>query len=139
MVTDSQGEKVSSDFVDEASDGDGRDAAETQKLFEQLAAKWKQETAHLSSPPAIAEHPAYQEIIGMGEKAIPLILRDLQETRDQWFWALRSITGESPIRPEDRGNIDAMANTWVDWGIQRRYISKADSGFRRGEFDGSSP
>ena len=121
MVTDSQGEKVSSDFVDEALDRDGRDAAETLRLFERLTAEWKRETAHLSSPPAIAEHPAYQEIIGMGEKAIPLILRDLQQTGGQWFRALRSITGESPIQPEDRGNIDAMAKAWVDWGKQHQY------------------
>ena len=122
MVTDSQGEKVSSDFLGEARDGDALDSAETQRLFERLTVEWKQETAHLSSPAAIAEHPAYQEIIGMGERAIPLILRDLQQTRDQWFRALRTIAKESPIRPEDRGNVDAMASAWVDWGKKRRYI-----------------
>lgn len=124
MVTDSQGEKVRSDFMGD-SRGDSHDAEETLRLFERLTAEWKQETAHLSSPAAIAGHPAYQEIIGMGEKAIPLILQDLQQAGGQWFRALRSISGESPIRPEDRGNIAAMARAWVDWGIQRRYIGKA--------------
>ena len=52
----------------------------------------------------IAEHRAYQEIIGNGgKKAIPLILEDLKEAQAQWFWALRSIARESPVRPEERG------------------------------------
>ncbi len=58
----------------------------------------------------------------MGKEAIPLILRDLEETRAQWFWALSSIAGESPIRPEDRGDVDAMTAAWLDWGKRRRYI-----------------
>ena len=90
--------------------------------FTRLAAKWKQKTAHLSSPGMIAEHPAYQEIVGMGPDVIPLILRDLKEAPAQWFWALRSITGESPIRPEDRGDIDAMRVAWLDWGERYQYI-----------------
>ena len=101
---------------------DVRASAETQAEFEQLAAEWKQETAHLSSPNMIAEHRAYQEIIGMGQEAIPLILRDLQQTQAQWFWALRSIARESPIQPEDRGDVDAMTVAWLDWGKRHRYI-----------------
>ena len=101
---------------------DVRALTETQAEFEQLAAEWKQETAHLSSPNMIAEHRAYQEIIGMGQEAIPLILRDLQQTQAQWFWALRSIARESPIQPEDRGDVDAMTVAWLDWGKRHRYI-----------------
>ena len=101
---------------------DVRASTETQAEFEQLAAKWKQETAHLSSPNMIAEHRAYQEIIGMGQEAIHLILRDLQQTQAQWFWALRSIARESPIQPEDRGDVDAMTVAWLDWGKRHRYI-----------------
>ena len=70
----------------------------------------------------IASHPAYQKIIGMGQEAIPLILQDLKATKAQWFWALRSIAGESPIRPQDRGDIDAMTDAWLAWGKRRRYI-----------------
>lgn len=90
--------------------------------FERLAAEWKQETAHLSSVVAIAEHRAYQEIIAMGNEAIPFILRDLKESPAQWFWALRSIAGESPVHPEDRGDIDAMTAAWLDWGVRNLYI-----------------
>ena len=94
----------------------------TRDEFERLAAEWKQETAHLSSPSTIAEHRAYQEIIGMGKEAIPLILQDLEESQAQWFWALRSIARESPVRPVDRGDVDAMTAAWMCWGKSRRYI-----------------
>ena len=90
--------------------------------FQRLAAEWKQETAHLSSPVIIAEHRAYQAIIAMGKDAIPFILRDLEESPSQWFWALKSIVGESPVRPEHRGDLDAMAAAWLDWGRRNLYI-----------------
>ena len=93
--------------------------ADVQAEFERLATEWKRETAQLSSPGAISEHRAYQEIIGMGKDAIPLILRDLEDSRAQWFWALRSIAGESPVRAEDRGDIAAMTDAWLGWGKDR--------------------
>ena len=100
----------------------GTVVADKHAEFERLATEWKQETAHLSSPSAIAEHRAYQAIIGMGKEVIPLILRDLENSRAQWFWALRSIAGESPVRAEDRGDIRAMTDAWLNWGRDRRYI-----------------
>ena len=96
-------------------------AMQLQIEFERLSAEWKRETAHLSSVKEIAQHRSYQAIIGMGEQAIPFILRDLEATHVQWFWALRSITGESPVQPEDRGDVQAMAATWLDWGKDRHY------------------
>ena len=97
-------------------------ASELQAEFDALAAKWQADTEFVSSPVTIAEHPAYQEIIGMGPEAIPMILRNLQETQAQWFWALRSIAGESPVKPEHRGDVDAMTADWLDWGRRRRYF-----------------
>ena len=93
-----------------------------QAEFDLLAAKWQEETQYVSSPNTIAEHPAYQEIVGMGKHAIPMILQNLQETQAQWFWALRSIAGESPVKPENHGDIDAMTADWLDWGKRHRYI-----------------
>lgn len=90
--------------------------------FQRLATEWKQETAHLSSSVMIAEHRAYKEIIEMGEDAIPFILRDLEESPSQWFWALRSIAKESPVRPENRGDVDAMTAAWLDWGRRHLYV-----------------
>ena len=98
------------------------DTADLQREFEQLAAEWQRETAHLSSTSAIAQHPSYQAIVEIGSEAIPLILRNLEVTHSQWFQALRAITQESPVRPEDRGDVGAMTNAWLDWGKRRYYI-----------------
>ena len=108
--------------IDVAALADVSARAEARAAFDQLASEWQRETAHLSSPAAIAEHNAYQEIIGMGEDAIPWILRDLEATHSQWFWALRCIARESPVKPEDRGDIEAMTTAWLDWGKRHRYI-----------------
>ena len=101
-----------------------RDWEEMSRLsqrFEALAAEWRRETGHLSLMSDIVLHTAYQQIIGMGKPAIALILQDLQHQPDHWFWALRSITGENPIQPEDRGRLAQMAAAWLAWGRQHGY------------------
>lgn len=90
--------------------------------FERLASDWQRETTHISSVSDIARHRSYRAIIEMGEEAIPLVLRDLKATHDQWFRALRAITGESPVSREDRGDVKAMTTAWLDWGKRRHYI-----------------
>ena len=85
-------------------------------LFQELAAKWREETAFLSSTTDIATHPAYQRIIGFGPQAIPLILGELAKKPEHWFWALMAITGENPVPPSDQGKVQAMANAWLAWG-----------------------
>jgi hypothetical protein len=94
-------------------------ARSTRELeFLRLAADWKTDTADESSPTRVAMHPAYQRIIGMGPVALPWILADLEVTHDDWFWALRAISGQDPVAPEDRGYIDRMARSWVRWGMR---------------------
>lgn len=83
--------------------------------FHRLASRWRTDTAFQSSVHQMATHPAYQEIIGMGRDAIPLILRELERDADHWFWALRSITGIDPVPPANRGNVREMANAWLSW------------------------
>ncbi len=78
-------------------------AAEVEQRFQELARQWKDETLVLSSITAMATHPAYQQIIGMGKDAVPLILAELKQQPAHWFWALRAITGEDPVPPQDRG------------------------------------
>jgi hypothetical protein len=89
--------------------------------FEALATQWRRETRHLSLMNDIVLNPAYQQIIGMGKPAIALILEDLKQQPEHWFWALRSITGENPIRPEDRGRLLQMTEAWLEWGRQHGY------------------
>lgn len=92
------------------------------RRFATLAARWHDETAVLSSVSQMAMHPAYQEVIGMGQTAVPLILRELQKKPDHWFWALRAITGEDPIGLEERGKVRAMAAAWIQWGTGHGHL-----------------
>jgi hypothetical protein len=86
--------------------------------FAELAARWRADCEFLSSPPEMAKHPAYREIIAMGEPAIRLILAELEARPALWFEALRALTGEDPVPPEARGNVRAMAGAWLEWGRQ---------------------
>jgi hypothetical protein len=70
--------------------------------FRRLADIWERATGHLSSMKAASEHPAYQEIIGLGPEVVPLLLRDLQDKERHWFIALRTITGGQPC-PQGSG------------------------------------
>jgi hypothetical protein len=70
----------------------------------------------------MAAIPEYLRIIGLGERAIPLILEDLRKTPDHWFVALHAITGVSPVPEESRGRIDEMAKAWIIWGEQSGYL-----------------
>jgi len=86
--------------------------------FQNLIRQWRDERGAMSSITGAAMLPSYQSIIGMGEEALPLILAQLKSERDepdQWFWALRAITGANPVRPEDQGNFAKMAQAWLQW------------------------
>ncbi len=89
--------------------------------FTTLAARWRAETAWTSSVSQTVMHPAYQEIIGMGRDVVPYLLQALAQQPEHWFWALRAITGEDPVRPEQRGQIDAMTQAWLQWGREHGY------------------
>jgi len=91
--------------------------------FGLLAEQWHRDTGMLSSIPKKAMHPTYQRIIGMGDKAITPILKELQMQPDHWFWALTAITGENPVPEESVGNLRQMANAWIFWGRKRGYTS----------------
>jgi len=85
------------------------------RRFRDLVREWKEATIFTSSGTDMAMHPAYQQIIGMGMEAIPLILAELQREEDHWFWALKSITGADPVVLADRGNLPKMTDAWLHW------------------------
>lgn len=90
--------------------------------FDALATQWRAETGDLSSTTKRILHPAYQQIIGLGPTAVPVLLRELEHRPDHWFHALRAITSADPVRPEQRGDLDAMAGAWVEWGRSQGYL-----------------
>jgi hypothetical protein len=92
-------------------------ASETiEQRFRRLEATCTAETRFLSSYTEIVAHPAFREIIRMGEAVVPLMLRDLKEQPRLWVWALPQITGENPVPPEDSGNIARMSEAWLRSG-----------------------
>lgn len=85
------------------------------RKFSMLKSVWENDTIFSSSISEITNHPAYYAVIKLGREIIPLIIQDLQTTNNHWFYALEILTGENPIRPEHRGNIEQMKNDWIDW------------------------
>ena len=83
--------------------------------FLDLSKKWREETIFTSSMTEIVLNDAYQQIIGMGPDVLPYIFDDLQTKGGHWFWALRAITRENPVKPEDVGNIKRMTESWLEW------------------------
>jgi len=92
------------------------------RRFHDLVRQWKEATLYTSSGTEMALHPAYQQIIGIGKAAIPLILAELQREEDHWFWALKSITGDDPVAPGDRGQMPKMTDAWLGWARTNGYL-----------------
>jgi hypothetical protein len=91
--------------------------AETvERHFRQLEATWIAETRYSSSYTEKVGHPAFREIISLGQAVVPLMLQDLKEQPRLWVWALPEITGENPVPIEDAGNIARMSEAWLRWG-----------------------
>jgi len=91
--------------------------------FQRLALEWKEKSRYMSNVAQMAVLPSYLGIIGIGPDAIPLILEELRREPDHWFWALEAITQENPVPVEAAGNVKLMTQAWVDWGIQKGYLS----------------
>jgi hypothetical protein len=105
------------------SNGQTSDRTKLESLFQNLAAKWRKETAFFSFTQQRVLHPAYQRIIGLGWPAVPLILRDLQQKPEHWFWALQAITGEAPAR--EGSTFQTAVEAWLGWGRERGLLNHA--------------
>lgn len=92
-----------------------------QLVFETLASEWKEQVAGSSFVAEKTRHPAYQKIIEMGTVVVPFLLRELEQKPTHWFEALKAITGENPIQPEQRGRTKQMAQAWLKWGREQGY------------------
>ena len=92
------------------------------KRFEELADKWERDTVLLSNSSQATRHPAYREILHIGQPALPLILQRMQTHSGHWLHALHDITGADPVDPSDYGKIDAMMDAWLQWGERNGYV-----------------
>jgi hypothetical protein len=93
-----------------------------EERFSLLADQWRKETRFVSSSTELVLNSAYQQIVGMGRSALPLILRSLSSQGGHWFWALKHISGEDPLSPEDAGNYEKNREAWLAWGREHHYL-----------------
>ena len=89
--------------------------------FEILADEWIRERPRRADVAAMAKHPAYQQIIEMGDPAVGWLLGKLAEKPDHWFPALNRITGATPVPEQSQGKLEAMTEAWLSWGKANGY------------------
>jgi hypothetical protein len=92
------------------------------KQFQQLTQTWRSETNYLSNLGAAAENPAHQQIVKLGEEAIPLILEDYKKGGSWWALTLMEITGINLVTEEIAGKYDEVRDIWLTWGVENGYI-----------------
>jgi len=91
-----------------------------EQTFHRFAQKWRDETRGLSSPTRKLLNLNYLEILRLPpSKVVPLILRELEERPGDWFLALKLLTRENPVAPEDADNFRKVRETWLEWGKKK--------------------
>lgn len=83
--------------------------------FDLYNSTWQNETMFLSSISEITNNGAYRSIIDLGGDVVPLIIDDLLNSENHWFYALEAITGINPIKKEHRGDFNGMKSDWIEW------------------------
>ena len=90
--------------------------------FYAVLRRWESETAFLSDPDAITNHPSYRALVAHAKLVLPLILNELRLSPSPLVWVLEESLGASPYLPQDVGDIPAMAEAWIAWGERSGYI-----------------
>src|SRR5437879_1800013 len=78
-------------------------AATLEDRSRRLEGTWLADIEDTSCHKTMVNHPAFREILSMGQAVVPLMLRDLEERPRLWVWALPEITGVDPVSPGDSG------------------------------------
>jgi hypothetical protein len=95
-----------------------------ERRFRDLAARWQELTLYRSNMGTLRGNPIFQELIGMGEPALPLILAELAKRPSvSWFGLLEEIAGQNPVPAELAGHVAATADAWLKWGRARGYVA----------------
>ena len=92
----------------------------TEEKFQSLSDQWRRESRYMSSITQRTSTISYLKIISMGWSAVPLILREMEKTRDHWMWALFIITGQDPA--EGIEVYDEAVEAWLNWGRKNHYL-----------------
>jgi hypothetical protein len=98
----------------------GDAAEELAKEFHALVQRWKEETSFLSSLSKVFAHPAYQRIMALGTRGLPLVLGELRKNQGNWFYALKYMAGKDVAEGID--NLENARAAWLEWGYKNNYI-----------------
>jgi hypothetical protein len=93
--------------------------------FHELVRRWRLETSASSSVMFMIENSNFQQIVKMGKKAIPLIVRELKAHEDFLFMALSLILpSENVIPTSAKGKPQKMIDAWLRWAERNRIDAK---------------
>lgn len=88
--------------------------------FDRLVDRWLKDTMISSSSTDMCMHEAYQQIIGLGERVVPLILEEMLGGYLHWGWALAAITRQDPA--SNAKSPKEATEAWLQWGRSQRLI-----------------
>ena len=97
------------------------DSDETRSRFRHLFDVWDKDTFLFSFPHQIYNHWAYEELVSLGEPAIPYMLGELHRGVPKVVTALRAISGESLVQGLGLTTEEIM-ETWMAWGKAKGYV-----------------
>jgi len=97
-------------------------ADDLESRFRALADQWRRETGALSVTTKKITHPAYYQIITLGPRVIPFILKELNTRPAHWFTALEALTGIDPVLPQNQGRYGLMQQDWLNYGRTHHLI-----------------
>lgn len=87
-------------------------ASKLRQQFEQLYCWWWFETSISSDYAVFTRHPAFKEIVNMGEAAVPFIVEKLKAQPSFLVKALNRIYKQR-ISPDRRTTINEACNLWI--------------------------
>lgn len=90
------------------------DTFDLETKFNELVDRWRRDTRVSSSSTYICMHESYQQIIGLGEQVVPLILEEMRAGHLHWSWALTAITRQNAA--SHARSPRAATDAWLQWG-----------------------
>ncbi len=127
-VHESNGKPRAAVFLIETEFLEFRDRKMTRDLFERLKDKLEEETRLNSSSTEIIMNMNYQQIIGMGDRALPFLLTEMKERKGHWHWALKAITRANPVAgKEEKGSMEIVDAAWEDWARENFHDPDAET------------
>jgi hypothetical protein len=107
------------DLLDRFNVREDEDVAELRTWFELLADELGRATSGMSSTRRAVRHPAYREILALGESSIPLLIERLDDPINRPLW-LRLLGSLTTLQPgAGKGSVEDAAEAWVRWAKVR--------------------